>query len=62
MLLSSAAGLALAEFGLRLLFPERIVRVKDVDTLAYAFDSDYLVRLKPGVEKRFPAGGADGRL
>jgi len=50
------------ELGLRVAFPERVVTVPPPETLAYRFDPDYLIALRPGVTKtfvRFAVNGGD---
>ena len=46
--------LAIAEIGLRVLYPKRAPSTPDVEELAFEFNESYLVALKKSISKEFP--------
>ena len=53
-------ALTVAEFSLRLIFPEKIEKEVDLSLLAYDYDANAIISLKPNITKEFENSDANG--
>ncbi len=56
----SMLTLAGAETGLRMIFPDKVEKQFDESKLAYKYDKDAIIALKPNIEKKFIQSKANG--